>query len=150
LVSGAGVPEHSAYPVTAADASMESAAKAPLKAAGCLSRDGGDGACAERAAGRLQQSADLHRRPLATARRRNATLLQPRGNGPFAAVLARRLDAATDKFGIDWIVNISKHQRRSEHGMEAYRCDDGHMWLLSKAMVVNVAEKSGQDSGRQG
>src|SRR5258708_2113210 len=31
---------------------MESAAKAPLKAAGCLSRDGGDGACAERAAGR--------------------------------------------------------------------------------------------------
>jgi hypothetical protein len=30
LVSGAGVPEHSAYPVTAADASMESAAKAPL------------------------------------------------------------------------------------------------------------------------
>ena len=32
-----------------------------LKAAGCVSRDGGDGACVERAAGRLQQSADLHR-----------------------------------------------------------------------------------------
>jgi hypothetical protein len=31
---------------------------------------------------KLQQSADLHRRPLAAARRRNATLLQARCNGP--------------------------------------------------------------------
>ena len=34
--------------------------------------DGGDACCVERAAGHLQQSADLHRRPLAAAPRRNA------------------------------------------------------------------------------
>src|ERR1700730_10695048 len=64
-------------------ASMESAAKAPLKAAGRLSRDDGDACAVERAAGRLQQSADLHRRPFAAARRGNATLLQARCNGPL-------------------------------------------------------------------
>ena len=63
-------------------ASMESAAKAPFKAAGRLSRDGGDGACVERAADRLQQSADLYRRLLAAARRWDAALLQRRCNGP--------------------------------------------------------------------
>ena len=55
---------------------MESAAKAPFKAAGRLSRDGGDGACVERAAGRLQQSRHLLRRPLPSARRWDAALLQ--------------------------------------------------------------------------
>jgi hypothetical protein len=44
---------------------------------------GDDDACVERArAGRLQQSENLHRRPLPPSRRRNAALVEARCNGP--------------------------------------------------------------------
>ena len=54
----------------------------PFATCRTISRDGDGDAWVERAADRLQQSADLHRRPLAPARRRNAALLEARRNGP--------------------------------------------------------------------